>query len=229
MVDASIGRILDALENSPHAENTLVVFTSDHGDAVGCHRLTAKCSFYDNSLCVPLIVSWPGQVAENHVDRTHLASGFDITPTLCDYAGTAPPPDQRGLSLRPVVEGRNVSWRDYVVAHNYIFGRAVRSAQYKYITYQGDQTEQLFDLHSDPWEMKNLAMESAAAIPLADHRRMLAEWESRLKPVAEPPDGWLKQLERAAPPNGKNARGKPAPPGKPVPPGKPEKGNRGSA
>ena len=125
MVDASIGRILDALENSPHADNTLIVFTSDHGDGMAHHRLFHKLSFYDGSLRVPLIVSWPGQVAENHVDRTHLASGFDLTPTLCDYAGTAPPPEQRGLSLRPVIKGRNPSWRDYVVAHNYVIGRMV--------------------------------------------------------------------------------------------------------
>jgi arylsulfatase A-like enzyme len=198
MVDASVGRILDALENSPHADNTMILFTSDHGDAIGSHQLFAKLSLYNNALCVPMIVSYPGHVAENHVDRTHLVSGFDVTPTLCDYAGTAPPPDQRGLSLRPAIEGHNTPWRDYVVAHNFILGRMVRSAQYKYIAYQGDKTEQLFDLQSDPWETKNLAAETTAAGPLADHRRLLAEWESPLKPAAEPPGGWLKQLEPRA-------------------------------
>ena len=100
MVDAAIGRILDALENSPHAGNTLVAFTSDHGDAMGRHRLVHKLSLYDPAVRVPMIVAWPGQVAENHVDRTHLVSGFDLTPTLCDYAGTAAPPEMRGRSLR---------------------------------------------------------------------------------------------------------------------------------
>ena len=195
MVDASIGRILDALENSPHAGNTLLVFTSDHGDAVGCHALAAKLNLYERALRVPLIVSWPGEVAENRVDSAHLTSGFDLTPTFCDYAGTAPPPEQRGVSLRPVIEGRKVSWRDHVVSHNYVCGRMVRTAQYKYIAYQGNKTEQLFDLNRDPWEMKNLAPDTAAAGPLADHRRMLADWESRLKPLAEPPGGWLKQTE----------------------------------
>ena len=195
MVDASIGRILDALENSPHADNTVVVFTSDHGDAIGCHRLTTKLSFYQNSVGVPMIVSWPGQVPENHVDYTHLVSGFDLTPTLCDYAGKAPPPDQRGLSLRPVLENRAASWRDYVVAHNYVIGRMVRSARYKYIAYQGDKTDQLFDLANDPWETKNLSGDAAHTGPLVDHRRMLVEWESRLKPLPEPPGGWMRQLE----------------------------------
>jgi choline-sulfatase len=195
MVDASLGRILDALEHSTHADNTLLVFTSDHGDAIGCHRLFAKQSLYQNALCVPMIVSYPGQVAENRVDQTHLVSGFDLTPTLCDYAGTAPPPDQRGRSLRPLLEDANTSWRDHVVAHNYVVGRMVRTAQYKYVAYQGDKTEQLFDLAADPWETKNLALDTAAAGPLADHQRLLAQWEQQLKPALEPPGGWLKQLE----------------------------------
>ena len=126
MVDAAIGRILDALENSPHADNTLVMFTSDHGDSMGCHRLIHKISLYDAAVRVPMIVAWPGHVAENRTDRTHLVSGFDVTPTLCDYAGTAPPPDMRGRSLRELIEGRGPAWRDYVVAHSFVVGRMVR-------------------------------------------------------------------------------------------------------
>jgi choline-sulfatase len=194
MVDAAIGRILDALENSPHADNTLVMFTSDHGDSMGCHRLIHKISLYDAAVRVPMIVAWPSHVAENRTDRTHLVSGFDVTPTLCDYAGTAPPPDMRGRSLRELIEGRGPAWRDYVVAHSFVVGRMVRSARYKYIAYRGDKTDQLFDLAGDPGETRNLAADPAAAGPLAEHRRMLAEWESRLKPLAEPPGGWLKQI-----------------------------------
>jgi choline-sulfatase len=194
MVDAAIGRILDALDDSPHAANTLVVFSSDHGDAMGRHRLVHKLSLYDAAVRVPLVVAWPGEVAENHVDRTHLVSGLDLAPTLCDYAGTAPPPDMRGLSLRGVIEGRGPAWREYVVAHSFVVGRMVRTARYKYIAYQGDATDQLFDMLSDPWETRNLATQRSLAGPLAEHRRMLAQWESRLKPVPEPPGGWLQQI-----------------------------------
>jgi arylsulfatase A-like enzyme len=199
MVDAAIGRILDALENSPHADNTLVVFSSDHGDAMGRHRLIHKMSLYDAAVRVPMIVAWPGQVAENRIDPTHLVSGFDLTPTLCDYAGTAPPPDMRGRSLRGLIEGRGSACRDYVVAHSFVVGRMVRSARYKYIAYQGDKTDQLFDMAGDPWETRNLAADPAAAGPLAEHRRMLAEWESQLKPLPQPPGGWLKQIFEARP------------------------------
>ena len=198
MVDAAMGRILDALENSPHADNTLVVFSSDHGDAMGCHRLVHKLSLYDAAVRVPMIVSWPGHVAENRVDRTHLVSGFDLAPTLCDYAGTAPPPDMRGPQPARADRGRRPAWREYVVAHNYVVGRMVRSARYKYIAYQGDRTDQLFDMVDDPGETRNLAADAAAAGPLAEHRRMLAEWESQLKPLAEPPGGWLQTDLRAA-------------------------------
>ena len=152
MVDASIGRILDALENSPHAANTLLVFTSDHGDAMGCHRLFHKLSCYEHAIRVPMIVSWPGEVAEKHIDSTHLVSGLDLAPTLCDYAGTAAPPDMRGLSLRGLIEQPSRSWRDYLVSDCFVIGRMVRSARYKYIAYQGDKTDQLFDLGSDPDE-----------------------------------------------------------------------------
>jgi choline-sulfatase len=192
MVDATVGRILDALENSPHAENTLLVFTSDHGDGMGSHRLLGKLFFYERATRVPLIVSWPGHVAENRIDDAHLVSGFDFAPTLCDYAHTAPPPDMRGRSLRPVLEATHSPGREYVVAHNWVVGRMVRSQRYKYITYKGDATDQLFDLAKDPWETHNLAAE--AAEPVKEHRRMLAEWEGSLKPLAEPPGGWLKQI-----------------------------------
>ena len=76
--------------------------------------------------------------------------GTGALPTLCDYAHTAPPPDMRGRSLRPVLEAAHSPWRQYVVAHNWVVGRMVRSQRYKYIAYKGDATDQLFDLVKDP-------------------------------------------------------------------------------
>ena len=107
------------------------------------------------------------------------------------------------------IEGRGPAWRDYVVAHSFVVGRMVRSARYKYIAYRGDQTDQLFDMRDDPGETRNLAPEPAAAAALAEHRRMLAEWESRLKPAAEPPGGWLQQIFNAGrKKQAKSAKGK---------------------
>lgn len=195
MVDGAIGRILNALENSPHADNTLLVFSSDHGDAMASHRLSAKLALYEQEASVPMIVSWPKEAATGRIDRSHLVSGFDVLPTLCDYAGIAPPPDQRGRSMRPVLGDNNPrSWRDYVVSHSYVAGRMVRTARYKYIAYQGSKTDQLFDMLSDPLETRNLSGDSAVASVVADHRQMLNDWESQLKPMPEPAGGWLNQL-----------------------------------
>ena len=110
----------------------------------------------------------------------HLVSGADILPTFCDYAGVKSPSRPVGESLRPLLEGRDVAWRDAVAAEAAVTGRMIRSRQYKYITYEDDPTTQLFDMQNDPWETRNLAGEAKFAGVLEDHRKLLADWESRL-------------------------------------------------
>jgi arylsulfatase A-like enzyme len=188
MVDAEIGRILDALEDSEHSADTVVVFTSDHGEGRARHQMVTKGYLYDEAAKVPLVVSWPGEIGEGRRDQKHLVSGLDFAPTVCDYAGIAPPPKFRGRSLRPLLEGQNVAWREFVVASSAITGRMVRTADYKYIAYSDDPTDQLFDMKDDPWETKNLAGEAEHASIVADHRKLLAEYEApfELAPVRLP-------------------------------------------
>ncbi len=112
-----------------------------------------------------------------------MASGTDILPTICDYAGVATPDRVVGKSLRPLLEGRNTQWRDMVTAEVARTGRMIRTDQYKYITYRHDPVEQLFDMQNDPWETKNLAGDAMFASALQDHRKLLADWESRLDPA----------------------------------------------
>lgn len=183
MVDAQIGRVLEALEDSPFAENTVVVFSSDHGDGMGGHKLWQKSYFYEEAAQVPLIVSWPGHLAEGKQDKKHLVSGLDLAPTFCDLAGIDAPPKCRGRSLRPILEGRDVPWREFLVCEVAITGRMVRTPEYKLITYKGDQTDQLFDMRTDPGEMHNLACDSQGQEIVADLKRRLAEWESQLEPA----------------------------------------------
>jgi arylsulfatase A-like enzyme len=182
MVDGWIGHILDALESSGHADNTIVVFSADHGDGHARHRRISKGSFYDEISGVPMIVSCPGQVAEAIRDEKHLVSGLDLAPTLCDFARVAPPPKTRGHSLRPLLEERSTPWREFVSAQSKVEGRMIRTEQFKYVKYRNDPVEQFFDLKNDPWETKNLAEESRVASVLADHRKLLDEWESTLEP-----------------------------------------------
>ena len=180
-LDAEIGRILRALRDSGHAKDTLVLFTSDHGEGMAHHQMVRKNALYDESAKVPLIVSWPGHISENKTEAFHLVSGLDIMPTLCDYAGIKAPQNMRGLSLRSILEGNVLSWgRTVVTEVSSNKGRMVRTQRYKYITYKDDPVEQLFDMIGDPGETKNLATGSKHASTLAEHRRMLKGWERRL-------------------------------------------------
>jgi choline-sulfatase len=180
MLDATVGRILDALESSPHADNTLVIFTSDHGEGAARHLHVQKWYPYDEALKVPLIVFCPRRFESDYRDHHHLVSGVDIISTMCDYAGVPAPPHARGFSLRPLLEGKNVDWRDFVAAEVQVVGRVIRTAQYKYVRYKDDPVEQFFDMQADPWETQNLYADSRFASVINDHRKLLEDWESRL-------------------------------------------------
>lgn len=184
MADAEIGRVLEALEDTGLAEDTLVIFSADHGDGHGRHQMISKMYFYDEAAAVPFVVSWPGQVAEGVQDTEHVASGLDVAPTLCDYAGIEAPPKQRGRSLRPLLEHRTADWREFVVSEVATTGRMVRTPEYKLISYKGDETDQLFDMRADPGETKNLFGDAKFADVHADLKSRLQDWESRLEPLS---------------------------------------------
>ena len=191
MVDAVVGHVLDAVEDSGYGDNTILVFAGDHGEGQARHQKTNKDFLYEEVLKVPFIFSCPDRIMENHQDKEHLVSGLDLFPTLCDYAGVRAPADARGRSLRPLLEGKSVEWREFVAAESYVTGRMIRTEKFKYITYKGDPIEQLFDMKNDPWEIHNLAGESGYGSTLADHRKILADWEGHLKPAPVPEGGWL--------------------------------------
>jgi arylsulfatase A-like enzyme len=119
-----------------------------------------KDNFYEESARVPTMVCFPGKIPESILDETHLVSGLDFFPTLCDYAEIQPPPKMRGQSLRPLLEGKQVNWRRYLHAQSKASGRMVVDERYKFVRYYGSKTTQLFDLEEDPYETKNLAFDS---------------------------------------------------------------------
>lgn len=157
-VDAQIGRVLQALEDSGHAENTLVVFTSDHGDMDASHRMEHKTAFYEEASRIPLLVAAPGMQHVGLVDTHLVSNGLDLLPTLCDYAGAASPEDVQGFSLHPLIEGQTVeNWRTALPVESEI-GRMIVTERYKYMLYdEGANREQLIDLLTDPGEMRNAA------------------------------------------------------------------------
>ncbi len=188
MLDHDVGRILKALEQTGKAANTLVLFTSDHGEGGGRHAHVQKWYPYEEGVKVPLIASMPGRIKEGVLDTTHLVSGLDIVPTICDYAGVDAPPKMRGLSLRPLLEGQRVPWRDFVVTEHHITGRMLRTARFKYVRYDNDPVEQLFDMKVDPWEMTNLYKDPVYAATVRTHREQLGKWLAGLEPVPPTPD-----------------------------------------
>ncbi|MBT4818141.1 MAG: sulfatase-like hydrolase/transferase [Lentisphaerae bacterium] len=193
MVDAEVDRVLQALEDNGCSKDTLVVFTADHGEGTAHHQTTRKNNLYDEAARVPLMVSWPGHVPENHCDTSHVVSGLDIVPTICDYVGCEAPPNVRGASLRPLLEGKPDASHSFCVSEvSNNTGRMVRTAGFKYITYRDDPTEQLFDMNSDPGETRNLAGDAQFAETLAEHKRLLREWELQLDvaPNVPAPDTW---------------------------------------
>jgi arylsulfatase A-like enzyme len=184
--DGLIGQVLAALEKSGQADNTIILFTSDHGEMGGSHQLRTKSVLYEEAVAVPLIICLPGQKPKPFVDSTHLVSGLDVMPTLCDLAGVPVPTNaaMEGVSLRSLLEQKPVNWRHHLIMevgpNN--DARAVRTDRYKYIAYgRGQDREQLFDLQADPGETTNLVADPASKSVLEEHRRLLNEWIARTK------------------------------------------------
>ncbi|WP_162606025.1 sulfatase [Jiangella aurantiaca] len=188
-VDAEIGRLLDAVRTAGLEEDTLILFSSDHGDGMGAHRWNQKWTLYEESVRVPFIVSWKGVTTPGAVSGDLVSAGADVLPTLCDLAGIDAPDGLAGASLRDVCEGRGsgarpdqvvveTRWDSPVLPHAY--GRMLRTRRYKYAVYAwGRNREQLFDLETDPGEMVNLAQDARHGMVLDEHRSRLAGWCDR--------------------------------------------------
>ncbi|RLD10945.1 MAG: hypothetical protein DRI44_04740, partial [Chlamydiae bacterium] len=182
MVDADIGRMLDALEASGKADNTVVIFTSDHGEGAGRHSNVQKWFPYDEAAKVPLVISCPGKIPENKKSDI-LVSGLDIVPTICAFAGIASPPDCKGENLKPYLMYGKKPKREFVAYETHVCGRTIRTKKYKYVKYKDDPVEMLFDMENDPWEKKNIYDDPKYAKIIQHHRKLLEEWEKSLKPI----------------------------------------------
>lgn len=133
-LDADVGRMIEAVES--RSDETLVVFTTDHGEGAGRHRRVQKWHPFDESLKIPLIYYLPGKVRSNVIDADHVVSQVDLMPTLCDYAGIPEPEDCRGESLRPILEGRSQNvLLDTAIAEFKHVARVVRKSDFKYVKY----------------------------------------------------------------------------------------------
>lgn len=188
-VDAEIGQILDGLRARKLDRQTVVVFTSDHGDLGGAHGMPFKgpC-MYRELVEVPLAICWPGVIARGRVND-EIVSNVDLFPTLCELAGIAIPEGVQGMSIRPLVEGRKPDrWREFVIAEYYSKQRwanpirMLQTKRWKYVRYRR-WGEELYDLERDPNEMKNLTHDLPASGEIRETRGRLAALL----------DGWMRE------------------------------------
>jgi len=156
-MDAQIGRVLEALKETGRDKNTIIVFSSDNGLAVGSHGLMGKQNLYEHSVKVPLIFSGPGIPKDQR--RTALCYLIDIYPTICQMAGLTTPDSAEGKSLVEAIADPKTSVRDSLYFGYMGVQRALRDDRYKLIQYhvKGKRTTQLFDLRNDPHEKTDLA------------------------------------------------------------------------
>lgn len=155
-LDSQIGRILDALEASPHARNTIVVFAADSGVARGSHGLIGKQNLYElDAIRVPLIVRGPGIPRGKTTDA--MCFTYDVLPTLGRMCGVPGPSTSDGIDLRPVLHDPAKAARTEMVFAYRDVQRAIVTPEWKLIRYPRAERVQLYNLKEDPFEMRNLA------------------------------------------------------------------------
>lgn len=177
-LDEHIGRVLKALSNSGHAENTIIIYAADHGLALGSHGLLGKQNIYEHSMGCPLIFAGPG------IPKGKSTQAFsyllDIFPTVCSLTGIQAPSGVEGVNLRPIWEGKTEKVRDAAFLSFSKIQRSVRDKWWKLIRYPKIDHTQLFDLQNDPYEMNNLASDPAQAGRVSEMLTLLKKCQQKV-------------------------------------------------
>jgi arylsulfatase A-like enzyme len=191
-VDTEVGRMLDALEESGQADNTIVIFMSDHGEMLGDHGMFLKGPFfYEGAIRVPMIIRWPGKYKAG-LRSDALVEMVDLAPTLMDAAGLPIPVGVQGRSLTPLLTGKTKEHRDSIYCEFFDslqlynpppMATCVRTDQYKLVYYQKLSSGELYDLKKDPSETYNL-WDSSSAKPAREE--MMHTLVSRMVDTVDP-------------------------------------------
>ena len=193
LVDQCVGRLVAALKTRGTWDNTLVLFTADHGEMMGAHGVMSKGRFYEESARVPLVVRWPGRVKTGRTKA--LAQMADVYPTIVEAIGGDLTPGRFAKSLLPVATGKAERVREVAISEIGAItplNMMARDARYKWWA-EGDR-EYLFDLESDPLEMNNLAGEPAQRETLSRMRaKMLTELRTLQMNLSE---GYVPKVQR---------------------------------
>ena len=184
-LDAQIGRILEALEKSGRGTNTIIVFASDNGLAVGRHGLLGKQNLYEHSVRVPLVLAGPGIPKGKRSDA--LCYLFDLFPTVCELTGVPVPATVEGKSLVPVLRGQQKKVRNEVFGAYRDVQRMVREEEWKLIYYPKIERWQLFDVRHDPGELNDRSADAKQVARLAAMKENLSAQQKELgDPLAKP-------------------------------------------
>ncbi len=181
-LDDRIGQVLRVLEETGLDRNTVVLYTSDHGEMAGELGMWWKMNCYEGSVSVPLIVSCPSRFQGGR-QLSQVVELVDVAATLTDLAGTAPMPSAAGKSLVPLLRNQTAAWRneafsEYPAAPPVPAMRMIRRDRWKLIHYEGERP-QLFDLEKDPQELRDLgAVPEYARIRGELQERALAGWSA---------------------------------------------------
>lgn len=184
-VDREIGKIVDELDRQNLWKNTVIIFTSDHGDGSGAHQWNQKTVLYEEVANIPFIVCLPRGQHAGTVMPQLISNGADLLPSICDWAGANVPADCRGVSFRSLAESGDTQkeHQPYVVTETAFLqtggthGWMVRTPWYKYVLYDtGKNREMLYDMANDRGEMRNLAIEHQYRDAVKQHRALLLEW-----------------------------------------------------
>jgi arylsulfatase A-like enzyme len=185
LLDAAVGRVLDRLDDLGLADNTIVIYTSDHGDMCGSHGMMDKhYCMYDDILRVPLLVRWPGLTEPGQTSDAPVVHEIDLAATFAEIATEGIPGNMQGESLRGLLRGESAPRSQAVASyHGSQFGlfssRSIRDAEWKYIWNLTD-VDELYHLTDDPWELDNLAGKPDCQDRLRELRATLAAELERL-------------------------------------------------
>jgi arylsulfatase A-like enzyme len=180
-VDENVGRVLDYLDESGLAKNTVVFYTSDQGWYLGEHGWYDKRWMYEESFRTPLLIRWPGNTKPG-TTTDKMVMNLDFAETFLDIAGVKVPAEMQGVSFKPILEGQDpADWRKSVYYHYYEFPTphhvhphlGVRTDRYKLIHFYTIDAWELFDLEKDPHEMKSVYKDPAYASVVADMKKEL--------------------------------------------------------
>jgi arylsulfatase A-like enzyme len=204
-LDESVGSMLDYLDESGLADDTVVIYASDQGFFLGEHGWFDKRFMYEESLKTPLLVRWPGVAKPGTVNK-QMVSNLDFAQTFLDLAGLDQPSDMQGKSLKPLFEGKEPKdWRDSIYYHYYCFPEyhavrrhdGVRNSRYKLMHFYDLDEWELFDLKKDPKEMKSVHDDPKYAATLMHMKGELAKLRKQYK---VPPAPKLRKGETLFPP-----------------------------